>query len=73
MTTSEHPLRDLLVELAGTKCFCGATKLARRSFCINDYWALPHSLRQRLYLKIGHGYETAYADAREFLAGRKPE
>ena len=50
-------------ELASEECICGATKRRGFSFCYNCYYALPVHMRQRLYAKVGQGYERQYENA----------
>lgn len=62
--------RDLLIELAGTKCHCGSNKKAQEAFCRDCFFALPTDLRTGLYHTGRKAYAVAYAAAREFLEGR---
>ena len=55
--------RELILELRGTRCRCGAPKTERQTFCHSCYYALMPSQRQALYQRIGEGYEQAYAAA----------
>lgn len=55
--------RELVAELRGTTCRCGADKKSRHTFCSTCYYVLTPTLRHRLYLRIGEGYESAYAEA----------
>ena len=64
-------VRDLLRELAGTTCRCGATKRARNTFCAACYVALPPPMRRALYRPIGAGYEEAYEAAVAALETRR--
>lgn len=66
MTAMQH---ELVRELAGNKCFCGKEKTPAQTFCSRDYFLLPSPLRKALYRRVGHGYEEAYKEAREFLKG----
>jgi hypothetical protein len=54
---------DLLRELRGTTCRCGATKRTRETFCRGCYHRLAPPQRRALYRPIGEGYEEAYRDA----------
>lgn len=57
---SARDVADLLRELKGTTCQCGADKKSMQSFCVACYFHLPRELRHRIYDKIGEGYEEAY-------------
>lgn len=59
--------RDLIAELIGTQCRCGATKESRQTFCKRCYFRLRKDLQRRLYRRMGHGYEEAYRDAVAFI------
>ena len=58
---------DLVRELAGTRCRCGSSKTAKRTFCSRCYYSLPISNRNAIYRRIGRGYEEAYLEAVELL------
>jgi hypothetical protein len=47
-------------ELAGTKCWCGREKQARRTFCGACYWLLTPELREAIHRKLHEGYMEAY-------------
>lgn len=55
--------------LMSTECECGRVKRERQSFCGTCYRALPKDLQNRLYRRIGQGYEEAHAEARAILRG----
>lgn len=59
--------RKLIAELRSVTCRCGAAKKTRQTFCPQCYYALPHSMRVRLWDLMGEGYEQAYAAAAEKL------
>lgn len=65
--TEGEKVRDLVSELRGETCKCGARKMAGQTFCRKCYYKLPSSERQALYNQIGAGYEEAYAAACERL------
>lgn len=53
-----------LESLRSTLCpACGLGKAPRRSLCIPCFVALPARIKERLYLKLGKGYEPALRDA----------
>ena len=54
---------ELVAELAGLRCRCGAVKIPRQTFCRRCYRLLPRSLAKALYKRMGEGYEDAYAAA----------
>ena len=58
---------DLVKELAGTTCRCGAEKEAHKTLCRGCYYRLPKGLRNALYRLLGEGYEEAYEAAARFL------
>jgi hypothetical protein len=59
--------RDLLAELRGVTCRCGATKRPATTFCPSCYFSIPRPLRTDLYRLFGEGYEAAYDRAVTFL------
>ena len=61
--------RELIRELGGTTCRCGSRKQSRQTFCRRCYYKLPPPMRQALYNRVGNGYEHAYEQAEEYLAG----
>lgn len=58
---------ELVKELRGKRCRCGAKKRERETFCKSCYYSLPGDKRHALYARIGAGYEGAYASAVEYL------
>ncbi len=64
MTTSEA-----INLLASKVCDCGRPKRRRTAFCPRCYAALPQELKERLWDRIGKGFEAAYEAARAFLKG----
>jgi hypothetical protein len=59
--------------LRSTLCpACGGKKKARQTLCFSDYRALPKELRDRLFDRLGSGYEQAVANALEFLEVETP-
>lgn len=62
---------QLYAELLGTLCRCGATKVARQSFCGHCYRKLPVPMQHAMHRLIGNGYESAYANAVIFLIGQE--
>lgn len=64
---SQFTRKELLAELVGTTCRCGARKVARQTFCRAHYFRLPAGMRNALYDGMGQGYEDAYGRAAEFL------
>ncbi len=62
--------KDILRELAGIHCRCGANKQPRNTFCQRCFYTLPKEKRNDLYKRIGAGYEEAYEAACEFLNAR---
>lgn len=71
---SARDVADLLRELKGTTCQCGADKKSMQTFCTPCFFHLPRHMRHALYDKIGEGYEEAYTAAlqhvREDLEGK---
>jgi hypothetical protein len=63
--------RDLIRELSGTICRCGEPKTRGRTFCRACYFSLPSGQAKALYhleqLRVGEGYEEAYAAAVRML------
>ena len=77
MSTPQQERCELVKELCGVVCFCGAVKGARQTFCRHHYRSLTRPLRRALYDRLGDGYEEAYDAARKFFAAiearlRKP-
>lgn len=64
MTTNE-----LVQELRGVKCQCGAKKQPRKTFCGACYYSLTVTQQRALYRLVGNGYEEAYANAIKSLRG----
>ena len=58
---------ELVQELRGTVCRCGAKKATKQTFCRECYYALKVPARRALYNKLGSGYEEAYAAAETAL------
>lgn len=58
---------DLIRELRGSRCRCGASKQPDRTFCGPCYRALPESLQKGLYKRVGRGYENCYTSAAAYL------
>ncbi len=59
---------DACRSLSSTTCpACGKTKKRFETLCARDYYALPEPVRQRLYRKVGAGYESAIGDAMDTL------
>ena len=55
--------------LGSNGCACGRHKDKGKSVCYGCFKLLPPGIRQGLYLQMGAGYEEAYEEAVEFLAG----
>jgi len=67
---SQAALTDRLCysSLLGKTCpSCGHPKGARKSLCSSCYFALPTEQRDRLYDRIGEGYELALFNAMTHL------
>ena len=60
--------RFYLNELKGEQCWCEKPKKKWYSFCYSCFKKLPRDLQQKLYRKIGDGYEKAYDQAVQFLS-----
>lgn len=58
---------EIIRELSGTTCHCGATKEKNQTFCKRCYFALEPGQRRALYRRVGNGYEQAYDAAVEAL------
>lgn len=64
--------REALDDLVGTACRgCGGKKSAKMSHCRKCYFKLPKGLRNRLYSRIGDGYEEAYTESLALLRKEK--
>jgi hypothetical protein len=61
----------LVRELRGEVCRCGERKTPMQTFCKGCYFALPRLLRQRLYDRVGEGYEEAYQAAAGWLDAKR--
>lgn len=59
--------QELVLELTGDTCRCGARKRRGQSFCHSCYHALPQAAQHALHQRIGQGYERAYAFAAGYL------
>lgn len=62
--------RDALMALVSKQCHCGNPKDSGRSHCRTCYFHLPPQLRKSLYRRVGEGYEEAYTESLEVLAGK---
>jgi ribosomal protein L40E len=62
--------KDLVRELIGTTCRCGATKASKNTFCRKCFYNLPRERRDALYRLMGEGYEQAYQAASDYLDRR---
>jgi hypothetical protein len=51
---------DLVRELRGNLCRCGATKVQKQTFCGACYHRLSHKQQMDLYLPLSGGYIEAY-------------
>lgn len=64
---------ELVRELQSERCRCGNEKKSGQTFCRACYFQLTPQLRTRLYDRVGHGYEEAYAAAVQYLAAENGE
>lgn len=71
MGSKPNDRNAMAIELAGTSCRCGKTKVRGQTLCGDCYYRLPRINRQRLYQDFGRGYEAAYRDAAKLLDNRK--
>ena len=74
MNKSVEPVterNEMVKELAGGVCRCGAKKVKGQSFCGRCFYRLPRVNRQRMYQAFGQGYEDAYRDAVALLGAVK--
>jgi hypothetical protein len=62
-------MQEACMALAATKCICRKPKQQRRAFCLGCYLRLPPGMQKALWRKVGHGFEQAYAAAKERLLG----
>lgn len=67
--TTEERLQ-MLNDLKGVKCYCGARKAKMQTFCRQHYSSLPPQMRSVLYQRFGEGYEEAYTKALAWLKER---
>jgi hypothetical protein len=57
-------VEQLLVSLRSRLCpMCAGPKRAAASVCIKCWATLPQGQRNQLYMRIGEGYEQAFASA----------
>lgn len=54
---------EMIKELSLTQCKCKEVKKRGHTFCTRCYGMLPQSLRDRLYRRLGEGYEEAYQES----------
>lgn len=54
-------------DLMSNRCVCGVGKKKQQSFCRACYFALPASLRSRLYTAMSDGYAEIYDEAKDWL------
>lgn len=73
--TTNQPTRAQLVQsLRGAECpACGKLKRGGHTLCRHCYQALPAKLRQRLYQRLGDGYEQAFDAALRHLGVQDPQ
>jgi len=63
-TIQDVTVSQMLASLAGTVCpACACRKKPRMSVCGDCWRLLPTRVAERLYLRVGHGYELAFRDA----------
>ncbi len=62
-------LKEIIDELMGTKCRCGANKKTQNTFCGVCFHKLPKPMKYALYKRVGDGYEEAYLAAVAHLFG----
>jgi hypothetical protein len=55
--------------LLSETCMCRKRKKARNAFCLDCYLRLPLAMQKALWRRVGHGFEEAYATAKEYLLG----
>ena len=58
---------ELVAELRGLRCRCGAVKVPGQTFCRSCFRLLPRQLGNTLYKRMGEGYEAAYTAACAWL------
>jgi hypothetical protein len=63
----ENAVSAALIELEGTRCFCGNHKKSMHSFCHFCYVKLPGYMKNTLWRTIREGYVGALVEAKEFL------
>jgi len=59
--------KEAIHGLLNHRCACGGSKSRSRAFCGACYTALPAQLRNRLWSRIGRGFEEAYEEATNWL------
>lgn len=65
-------IKEAVGILKSVHCDCGNRKKERHVFCLSCFSRLSPRLRDRLYQRIGEGFEEAVSEAREVL-GRKAD
>jgi hypothetical protein len=64
---SKTVANELVRELSGAHCACGATKKSKQPFCSSCCATLSPTQRKALSQRVGEGYEEAYALAVHIL------
>lgn len=73
MSRETKEVRKMVRELQSNRCRCGNAKEDMNTFCGSCYRKLPKSMRNRLWKRIGEGYEEAYRAACAFLDDKKSD
>lgn len=60
-------VQQAMAELEANRCYCGAAKVAKKSFCGTCYYSLPRETQRALYKSFSDGYAQIYDDAKEWL------
>jgi hypothetical protein len=58
---------DVIKEVRGPKCFCGASKVPSRAFCIDCWKKLLPKTQKGLWLHFDKGFMPVYESARAEL------
>jgi hypothetical protein len=67
----ENATSAALIELEGTRCFCGNHKKAMKPLCFFCYEKLSRDLKNGLFKSIREGYVAALTEAKDFLRSNK--
>jgi hypothetical protein len=68
MPLTPSPNAEAWTEFCDTVCHvCGGAKQKKTAFCRSCYFSLSRETQKTLWKRFGHGFESAYHAAKEWL------